>query len=408
MKLSKKIFPIFNNKKDLVYLDSASSAQKPQVVIDSIKNFYENDYSNSSRGACPLSENVTSIVEGVRGKVKNFINAEDADEILFTGGATESINILAGALADYFNDGDEVIITDTEHHSNILPWHLLAEKKDIKLNVLEMNDDGSFDFEKLNSLINENTRMISFSPMSNVLGTIINIENVVSLIRNKESELNSNILINLDLCQYIVHRPVDLKKWNVDFACFSSHKIYGPTGVGVLYCHKSKHNILKPYKLGGGTVSRVNIIDGVVKLNKFPTCFEAGTLPIAQIVGLGSALDFVSEIGYEEIIKHDEKLTKYALEKMKEIDFVNLLGTDSEKTRSSIISFNIDGINAFDFAVLMGQSGVCLRVGTSCADPLHYKLNITHSFRISFGIYNEEKDIDIFVEKMHKVVNMLK
>lgn len=408
MKLSKKIFPIFNNKKDLVYLDSASSAQKPQVVIDSIKNFYENDYSNSSRGACPLSENVTSIVENVREKVKNFICAEDADEILFTSGATESINILAGALTEYFNDGDEIIITDTEHHSNILPWHLLAEKKNIKLRVLEMNEDGSFDFGKLNSILNENTRMISFSPMSNVMGTIINIEEAVSFIRSKESELNSNVLVSLDLCQYIVHRPVNLKKLNVDFACFSSHKIYGPTGVGALYCHKSKHNILKPYKLGGGTVSKVNIIDGIVKLNKFPTCFEAGTLPIAQIVGLGAALDFVDEIGYENIMKHDKELTKYAMDKIKGIDFVNILGVDGSEERSSIISFTIDGINAFDFAVLMGQSGVCLRVGTSCADPLHYKLNITHSFRISFGIYNEKKDVDIFIEKMHKVIGMLR
>ena len=394
-------FPIFKKKilnKDLIYFDTAASAQKPKIVISEINDFYNNHYSNVSRGVHTLSVESTFKYEDSRKKVKDFINAKSENEIIFTKSATESINLIAQTFCEKFmKKDDEVILSIMEHHSNLIPWYFLREKYGIVLKFAMIDEEGKIDLDHFSSLINDKTKIASITHLSNVFGTTTNNE-IVKICREKE------IFIMFDGCQAAAHNKIDVQELDCDFYVFSGHKTYGPSGIGVLY---GKENILKdlpPYQGGGGMINEVTLDS--VSFADLPAKYEAGTPPLVEAYGLGIAIDYMNSIGIKNIMKHEQELSNYALEKMMGLEFVEIYGKGREKT--SIISFNLNQIHAHEVASFLDVEGIALRAGHHCCQPLMKYLNINATSRISFGVYNSIKEIDIFIEALNKCKDFFK
>jgi cysteine desulfurase/selenocysteine lyase len=389
-------FPILDKKildnKDLVYLDTAASAQKPKIVIDEINSFYSNNYANVSRGVHTLSVESTFKYEDARKKVQKFINAESEREIIFTKSATESINLLANSFASkYINEGDEIILTVMEHHSNIIPWFLIRDKYKCKILFANIDSTGNIDQKHFVSLISEKTKLVSITHLSNVFGTIVNQE-IINLC-NK-----AGIPILLDGCQSAAHIPIDVKALGCDYYVFSGHKLYAPTGVGVFYGRENLIEELPPYQGGGGMIADVST-DGAT-FTDLPAKFEAGTPPLVEAYGLGVAIDYVTEIGMSEISEHELKLTNYALHKMQELDFVDIHGANYNK--HSIISFNIKNVHSHEVSSFLDVEGVAIRAGHHCCQPLMKHLSLNSTARVSFGVYNTENEVDTLISSLKK------
>ena len=395
-------FPILKKKilndKDLVYLDTAASAQKPQVVIDEINSFYCNNYSNVSRGVHTLSVESTFKYEDARKKVQKFINADSEREIIFTKSATESINLISSSFAEkYINEGDEIILSIMEHHSNIIPWFLIRDKYKCKILFANIDSNGNIDEEHFKSLITEKTKLASITHLSNVFGTIIN-QNIINLCNN------AGVPVLLDGCQSAAHIPIDIKSLGCDFFVFSGHKLYAPTGIGVLYGKENLLEELPPYQGGGGMIANVST-DGATYTD-LPAKFEAGTPPLVEAYGLGIAIDYVEEFGISEISEYEKKLTGYALDKMQELDFMEIHGGNNDK--HSIISFNLSNIHPHEVSSFLDVEGVAIRAGHHCCQPLMKHLNLNSTARVSFGMYNTEYEVDIFINALKKCRDFFK
>ena len=387
-------FPILDKKildnKDLVYLDTAASAQKPKVVIDEINSFYSNNYANVSRGVHTLSVESTFRYEDARKKVQKFINAGSEREIIFTKSATESINLISNSFASkYINEGDEIILTVMEHHSNIIPWFLIRDRYKCKILFANIDSSGNIDQNHFESLISEKTKLVSITHLSNVFGTIVN-QKIINLCNQ------AGIPILLDGCQSAAHIPIDVKALGCDYYVFSGHKLYAPTGVGVFYGKENLIEELPPYQGGGGMIADVST-DGAT-FTDLPAKFEAGTPPLVEAYGLGVAIDYVSELGMSEISEYELRLTNYALNKMQELDFVDIHGANGNK--HSIISFNIKNVHSHEVSSFLDVEGIAIRAGHHCCQPLMKHLNLNSTARLSFGMYNTEEEIDIFINAL--------
>ena len=399
----KKKFPIFEKKingKSLVYLDSSNSSQKPINVINRLDEFYKNEFSNIGRSIHSLSVNATNKFEETRTSVKNFINANSKDEIIFTKNATESINLVASTFGQQnIQKGDEILITELEHHSNYIPWHYLREYKGAVIKFAPINDDGDIIISELEKLITTKTKILSITHLSNVTGTIVPVKEIIDIAHKK------NIPVLVDGCQSAPHLKIDVKDLDCDFYAISGHKVYGPTGVGVLYGKKKWLEKLPPFIGGGGMISEVK--KDKVTYGKLPEKYEAGTMSTAEVVAFNESIKFMQNIGIENLVKHEKDLTNYALEKLKQINSVQLIG--NPKNKAGVISFTIKGIHPHDIATILDEDGVAIRAGHHCCQILHQKLNLTATARASFGIYNTKEDVDILckaIENCRKVFNL--
>jgi len=393
-------FPIFRRTvrgKRLIYLDSAATSQKPQCVIDAEREFYERYNANVHRGAYLIAEEATAAYESAREKVAKFINAPNRDCIVFTRGTTEAINLVAYSwgLAN-LREGDEILLTEMEHHSNIVPWQLIAERTGAKIKVVPITDDGLLDMDAFERLLTERVKIVAVTHVSNVLGTI----NPVHEICRKAHEVGAVVLV--DGAQAAPHLPVDVQAIGCDFYALSGHKMCGPTGVGALYGRKELLEAMPPF-LGGGEMIRTVTFERTT-FNDVPYKFEAGTPPIAQAVGLGVAVDYLTKIGIERIRAHEVELVTYALERLREIDDITIYGAAPPEQRGGVIAFNIGNIHPHDLATFLDAHGICIRAGHHCAQPLMRRLNVAATARASFYLYNTPDEIDALVEALQQAV----
>ena len=392
----KKEFPIFDDKiqnNDLVYLDSANSSQKPRVVVDRIYDFYTKEFSNVGRSVHYLAVAATNLYEQTRVSVQKYINAKDKDEIVFTKGATEAINLVANTFGQkYLSEGDEVLLTELEHHSNYVPWHFLRKAKNIKIEFAEINDDGEVTLEAIEKKITNKTKIISVSHLSNVTGAILPIKEIVQLAHSK------NIPVLIDGCQGAPHLKLDMQDIDCDFYAISCHKMYGPTGLGVLYAKKKWLEVLPPYQGGGGMINEVNK-EGIT-YGELPNKYEAGTMATAQVIAFNESIKFLENIGIKNIEKHENEIIQYGEEILRKNNSVKLIG--SPKNRGGVLSFNIDGIHPHDIATILDEDGVAIRAGHHCCQILHKKLNLTASARASVGVYNTKEDFEKLNESINK------
>lgn len=390
-------FPILKtdvNGKPLVYLDSAASSQKPQQVLDALHSAYAETYANVHRGLHMLSEMSTDKYEAVRKKVADFIGASSTDEVIFTSGATMSLNLIAHCYGDTFLDeGDEVMISIAEHHANIIPWHMLAERKGIKIVSVPVHPDGSFDINELASRITDRTKIISFPHVSNVLGTVFPVQKIAKLAHD------AGAVCIIDGCQGAVHMPVDMAELGCDFYVFSGHKLYGPSGIGILWGRAELLEQMPPFLGGGDMIDDVEIDSSTYA--KPPHRFEAGTPPIAECIGLGAAIDFVTSVGMDRLHEHEKELLKYGHQRLASVEGLTIIGTAAEK--SGVISFTLDAAHPHDIATLIDQDGVAVRAGHHCAQPLMKYLGLTSTARASVGVYSQKKDFDVLADALEKV-----
>ena len=394
-------FPILQQKvynKPLVYLDTAASAQKPVQVLLKLEQLHNDYYGNIHRGAHYMADKATVEYEEVRDKVKEFINAASRKEIIFTKGTTESINLVASSFCEkYVSKDDEIIVSEMEHHSNIVPWQIAAERRNAKIVKLPFNDAGLLEIEKLPELITPKTKLIAVNHISNVLGTINPIAEIIEIAHKH------NVAVLVDGAQASAHMKIDVQKLDVDFYAFSAHKVYGPNGVGVLYGKEKWLEEIPPYQGGGQMISEVSF-DGTT-FNELPYKFEAGTPNISGLAAFGAAIDLVNEIGVENIGRHEHELLEYATEKLKAIKGFKIYGEAPQK--SGVICFNIDGIHSYDLGILIDKMGIAIRTGHHCAHPVMQHFEISACARISFGMYNTKEEIDIFMEALNKAIMML-
>ena len=392
----KKEFPIFDNKvhnNDLVYLDSANSSQKPKVVIDRIYDFYTKEFSNVGRSVHYLAVTATNLYENTRSSVKKYLNAKYENEIVFTKGATEAINLVANTFGQkYLNEGDEVLLTELEHHSNYVPWHFLKNSKKIKINFSEINENGEITLESIEKKISKNTKLIALTHISNVTGAILPIKEITALAHSKD------IPVLIDGCQGAPHLKLDMQDIDCDFYAISCHKMYGPTGLGILYAKKKWLDDLPPYQGGGGMIQEVNK-DGVT-YGDLPNKYEAGTMATAQVIAFNESIKFIEKIGIKNIERHESELIQYGEEILRKNNSVKLIG--NPQNRGSVLSFNIDGIHPHDIATILDEEGIAIRAGHHCCQILHEKLNLTASARASIGVYNTKDDIDKLKESINK------
>jgi cysteine desulfurase/selenocysteine lyase len=390
-------FPILSREiygKPLVYLDNGASAQKPRAVIDAVRHAYEHEYANVHRGAHFLSGAVTEAYEGVRDKIAAFVNASAREEIVFAKNATEAINLVAYSWgAANLGEGDEVLITEMEHHANIVPWQLLEAQKGIKLRVIPVADDGGFQMDAFRDLMSDRTKLVSVTHVSNVLGTVVPVKQVVEAAHARGTK------VLIDGAQGIVHEPVDVQEIGCDFYAFTGHKLYGPSGIGVLWARGEVLEAMPPWIGGGDMIDKVSF--GGTTFADPPHRFEAGTPPIVQAIGLGAAVDFVSAIGVEEIAAHEHDLLTYATDQMVEIEKLRFIGTAAGK--AAIVSFVMDDIHAYDVAAILDREGVAVRVGHHCAEPLMDRMGVEGTVRASFGLYNNHADVDALIKALHRV-----
>lgn len=406
----KKDFPILGinvNKKPLIYLDNAATTQKPIQVIEAISDYYRNYNANVHRGVHTLSQIATDKFEAVREQIKNFINAKESSEIIYTRGTTESINLLASSLTKTLQEGDEIIISESEHHSNIVPWQLNCEARNIKIKVLHIRDDGSYDLDELENLVTKNTRIVSLAQVSNSLGVIHRVKEIFQRVREifqRKKEINErNILTIVDGAQGIPHLKVDVQDLDCDFYCFSAHKIYAPMGIGVLYGRKELLEEMIPYQGGGEMIKEVSFAK--TTYNVAPYRFEAGTPSVADVIGFGKAIEYVNSLGLENIIAHEDKIMQYATERLKSIEGLRIIGDYKEK--AGAISFLIGDSHPFDVGTLLDQLGIAIRTGHHCAQPVMQHYNIPGTARASFALYTDFEDIDKFADALKRVALML-
>jgi cysteine desulfurase/selenocysteine lyase len=387
--------PVYN--RPLIYFDSAASAQKPIQVLMAEEKLHNEYYGNIHRASHFMADKATEQFENVRTKIKDFINAEYREEIIFTKGTTESVNLVAFSFGEQFlNEGDEIIVSEMEHHSNIVPWQLTAIRKKVKIVKLPFSDSGELQIEKLPFLINQKTKLIAVAHVSNVLGTINPILEITKIAHQ------NNVAVFVDGAQAAQHLQIDVQKTDVDFYAFSAHKIYGPNGVGVLYGKKHRLEQMPPYQGGGEMISEVSF-DGTT-FNEIPYKFEAGTPNITSVIAFGAAIDLLNEIGLKNIAEWENHLHDYATIQLKKIQGLKIYGEAPQK--SSVISFNVDGIHSYDLGMLLDKMGIATRTGHLCADTVMQHYGIQGCVRISFGMYNTKDEIDLFMEALKKVVAM--
>lgn len=393
-------FPILNRKvngNDLIYFDNGATTQKPQVVIDEIANYYKNENANVHRGVHFLSGLATDKFEQTRNTIKEFIGAKHNYEIIFTKGATDSINLVANGYRSLLKKGDEIIISELEHHSNIVPWQICSEISGASLKVIPITDEGELNMNEFDNLLNSKTKLIAVSHISNTLGTI----NPIKYIIEKAHKMGAKVLI--DGAQAASHIPLNMETLGADFYVFSAHKLYGPTGVGVLYGKEDALNKLPVYQGGGEMIKDVRFTGTTYA--DLPHKFEAGTPNIAGVIAFKTAIDFISQLGLKNIVAYEDTLLKYATSELLKIEGVKIYGTAKQKT--GIISFNIDGIHPYDIGVIVDKLGVAIRTGHHCTQPIMERYNIPGTARISFAIYNTKEEIDICIAAIKQAKKML-
>ncbi|MBO6507270.1 MAG: cysteine desulfurase [Roseibium sp.] len=389
-------FPILAREvygKPLVYLDNGASAQKPQAVIDAVTKAYSEEYANVHRGLHFLSNTATDNYEAAREKVRRFLNAGSVDEVVFTKSTTEAINLVSYGLGpDYFDEGDEIVLSIMEHHSNIVPWHFHRERHGAKLKWVYVRPDGSFDLDAFSDALTDRTKLVAITHMSNVLGTVVPIKEVCRIAHER------GIPVLVDGSQAAVHMPVDVQDLDCDYYVFTGHKVYGPSGIGVLWGKPERLKALRPFNGGGEMI--LDVTEDMVTYNEPPHRFEAGTPPIVQAIGLGAALDYMDSIGRENIARHEADLKDYAHQKLKEINSLRVFGEAPGK--GAILSFEIEGAHAHDVSTIIDRAGVAVRAGTHCAQPLLAKYGVTSTCRASFGLYNTREEVDALYEALLK------
>lgn len=397
----RKDFPILKQKvygKDLIYLDNAATTHKPQAVIDAIAQYYSEQNSNVHRGVHFLSDSATTLYENSRKKAAEFINAKDSNEIIFLRGTTEAINLVANGYGDkLINAGDEIIISYLEHHSNIVPWQMLCERKNAKLKVIPMNDNGELIIDEYKKLLSKKTKIVSVGHTSNALGTKNPVQEII------RDAHDAGAVVMIDGAQAVQHSSVDVQGLDADFFAFSGHKVYGPTGIGVLYGKEDLLNAMNPYQGGGDMIKSVSFEK--TTYNELPYKFEAGTPDICGAIVLKEALEYVTNIGFKNIAEYENELLIYGTERLKEIDGFRLIGNAKKKT--SVISFLLDGIHPYDVGTILDKQGIAVRTGHHCAEPLMNRLGIPGTVRASFGIYNTKSEIDALVDGVKKAKKML-
>ena len=393
-------FPILSETvhgKPLVYLDNGASAQKPTQVIEAITRAYSAEYANVHRGLHHLSNLATENFEKARGKVRAFLNAAHDEEIIFTRNATEAVNLAASSFgAPRIEAGDEILITIMEHHSNIVPWHFLRERQGAVLKWAPVADDGTFLLDEFEKLISPRTKMIALTQMSNVLGTILPIKDIVRIAHDH------GVPVLVDGAQGAVHLPVDVQDLDCDFYTFTGHKLYGPTGIGVLYGKKALLEAMRPYQGGGEMIGYVTTDE--VTYATPPHRFEAGTPAIVQAIGLGAAIDYVEAIGREKIAAHEHDVATYAMDQLGALNWLRIFGR--AKGKGGIMSFDVDGAHPHDISTVLDRYGVAVRAGTHCCEPLMARFGVTSTCRASFGMYNDRGDVDRLVEALYKARSM--
>ena len=393
-------FPILSQKvngKKLVYLDNAATTQKPKAVIKSIERYYNESNANIHRGVHALSQKATDLYENSRKNVSNFINAESENQIIFVRGATEAINLVANShVRPLLNQNDEIIISQMEHHANIVPWQLICEERNAKLRILPMNQRGELILDSLGKIISKKTKFMAINHVSNSLGTINPIEEIVKIAHQNK------IKILIDGAQAVQHIPIDIQKIGADFYCFSGHKLYGPTGIGIIYGKKQLLNEMPPYQGGGDMIKSVTFDETVY--NDVPHKFEAGTPNISGAIGLSAAIDYIREIGIEKISKHESELLEYASKELKKIDNVQIICNAENK--ASVLSFVIKNIHPHDIGTIMDSDGIAIRAGKHCTDPVMDFYCIPATARASFAAYNNKADVDQLIKSVKKAIEV--
>ncbi|WP_312223300.1 cysteine desulfurase [Rhizobium rhizoryzae] len=387
-------FPILSTSvhgKPLVYLDNGASAQKPQSVIDAISHAYSSEYANVHRGLHYLSNAATEAYEAARQKVCNFLNAGSVDNVVFTKNSTEAINTVAyGWAMPHLKEGDEIVLTILEHHSNIVPWHFLRERQGVKLVWVPVDEDGAFHLEEFEKCLTDRTRLIAITQMSNALGTVVPVKDVCRIAKER------GIRVLVDGSQGAVHMPVDVKDIDCDWYVMTGHKLYGPSGIGVLYGKPERLHEMRPFQGGGEMI--IDVAEDFVTYNDPPHRFEAGTPPIVQAIGLGHALDYIEKVGRDAIAAHEADLTAYANERLRSINSLRIIGNAPGK--GAIFSFELAGIHAHDVSMVIDRKGVAVRAGTHCAMPLLKRFGVTSTCRASFAMYNTRAEVDALADAL--------
>ncbi len=390
-------FPFLNQ--DIVYFDNGATSLKPECVLEAMDDYYRNYPANIHRGDYAISLKASNAYEEVRNKVAKFIGAESPEEIVFTSGATDGMNkIVFGFMQDYLNEGDEVLLTKAEHASNVLPWFELERTKKIKIRYIPLNENYELELEAVKEQITEKTKVISLAEITNVIGDIRPIHEIGELCQEK------NILLVVDGAQSVPHKKTDVLKDHIDFLVFSAHKMLGPTGVGVLYGKKEYLEALRPLEYGGGMNQSFDS-DGTVEYKSIPTRLEAGTPPIAEVIGLGKAIDYLEEIGMDHVFAYEKELKKYLVSQLEQLDSILLYNTTSE---SGALAFNIDGVFSQDTAIYLDHYHICVRAGNHCAKVLKEEMNIKNTCRVSLYFYNTKEEIDRFIEVLKKSSELYK
>ena len=396
----KKDFPIFESK-NIAYLDSGATTQKPRYVLDKINEYYEKSNANPHRGAYSLSVEATELYEGARAKIANFINAKYPEEIIFSKNASESLNLVAYSYGlDNLSEGDEVVLSIMEHHSNLVPWQMVTKKTKSTLKYMYINKDFELSKEEIESKITDKTKIVAITQVSNVLGTINNVKEIIKYAHKKGAK------VILDASQSIPHMKLDVQDLDCDFAVFSGHKMLAPLGIGVLYGKRELLNKMSPFLMGGDMIEYVYEQD--TTFAPLPNKFEAGTQNVEGVVGLSAAIDYIEKIGYEEIDKIEKEVVSYAIDELSKLDFLTIYMTPNRENHSSVISFNINGVHPHDVASILDSENVCVRSGNHCAQPLMRFLGIDSTCRASFYFYNTKEDVDRLVKALNKAYNMFR
>ena len=396
----KKDFPIFENK-NIAYLDSGATTQKPRYVLDKINEYYEKSNANPHRGAYSLSVEATELYEGARAKIANFINAKYPEEIIFSKNASESLNLVAYSYGlDNLFEGDEVVLSIMEHHSNLVPWQMVTKKTKSTLKYMYINKDFELSKEEIESKITDKTKIVAITQVSNVLGTINNVKEIIKYAHKKGAK------VLVDASQSIPHMKVDVRDLDADFLAFSGHKMLAPLGIGVLYGKREILNKMNPFLMGGDMIEYV--YEQNTTFAPLPNKFEAGTQNVEGVVGLSAAIDYIEKIGYEEIDKIEKEVVSYAIDELSKLDFLTIYMTPNRENHSSVISFNINGVHPHDVASILDSENVCVRSGNHCAQPLMRFLGIDSTCRASFYFYNTKEDVDRLVKALNKAYNMFR
>lgn len=398
----RKDFPMLKAKmqgKPLIYFDSAATTQKPQCVIDAIVNFYQNQYGTVHRAVYQLAASATSLYQNSRIKAQKFLNASKPEEIIFTRGTTEAINLVASSFGRAFiKPGDQVILSEIEHHSNIVPWQMMCEERKAQLKIIPVNDQGEILLDEFKKLLNRKTKMVAIGHVSNALGTVHPIKEIIHLAH----QMGAKVLV--DGAQAVAHLPIDVQDLDVDFYAFSGHKIYGPTGIGVLYGKEELLNKMPPSQGGGDMIDKVSFEKTTYA--PLPSKFEAGTPMIAEVIGLGAAIDYLNHVGLQNIHRWEQDLLEYATQQLKTIEGVKIIGT--AKNKGAIISFIVEGIHPLDIGSLLDAQGIAIRTGHHCSHPTMDRFKVPGTARISFGLYNTREEIDSFISCLKNIIHRLK